>query len=155
VAAPPPVLINGAQILTSEISAIPNVVFTCAPIDLSTPVVASRRSSSRSCRRRARLTTRCANDSATGRFRLKYYLVLAHDRRLVQIHTRAGDLWRKRFVSEGALELDDPARDWPLPERKQSYSASQIEIETVAASGEAYSRFVTMFWGLEADSARS
>ena len=34
--------------------------------------------------------------------------MLAQDRRLVQIHSRAGDLWRERFGSEGAIELDDP-----------------------------------------------
>jgi Uma2 family endonuclease len=39
---------------------------------------------------------------------LKHHLVLAQDRRLVQVHSRAGDLWRERFVSEGAIELDDP-----------------------------------------------
>ena len=39
---------------------------------------------------------------------LKHYLVLAQDRRLVQIHSRAGDLWRERFVSEGPVELEDP-----------------------------------------------
>ena len=25
-----------------------------------------------------------------------------------QVHSRAGDLWRERFVSSGAIELDDP-----------------------------------------------
>ena len=39
---------------------------------------------------------------------LKHYLVLAQDRRLVQIHSRAGDLWRERFVSAGTIDLDDP-----------------------------------------------
>jgi Uma2 family endonuclease len=39
---------------------------------------------------------------------LKHYLVLAQDRRLAQIHSRAGDLWRERIVSEGAIEPDDP-----------------------------------------------
>ena len=34
--------------------------------------------------------------------------MIAQDRRLVQIHRRAGDLWRERFASEGAIELDDP-----------------------------------------------
>jgi hypothetical protein len=34
--------------------------------------------------------------------------VLAQDRRLVQIHTRAGDLWRERSVSEGGIELEGP-----------------------------------------------
>jgi Uma2 family endonuclease len=33
-------LVSGAQILTDEISAIPDLVVTCAPVDLSTPVVA-------------------------------------------------------------------------------------------------------------------
>jgi Uma2 family endonuclease len=28
---------------------------------------------------------------------LKHYLVLAQDRCLVQVHSRAGDLWRERF----------------------------------------------------------
>ncbi len=40
---------------------------------------------------------------------LKHYLVVAQDRRVVQVHCRAGDLWRERFVTEGAIELDDPA----------------------------------------------
>jgi Putative restriction endonuclease len=34
------VLVDGPQILTDEISAIPDVIVTCAPMDLSTPVVA-------------------------------------------------------------------------------------------------------------------
>jgi hypothetical protein len=40
----PPV--DGPQILTDEISAIPDVVVTSAPINLSTPWLPSRRSSS-------------------------------------------------------------------------------------------------------------
>ena len=39
---------------------------------------------------------------------LRHYLVPAQDRCLVQIHSRAGDLWRERFVSAGTIELDDP-----------------------------------------------
>jgi hypothetical protein len=39
---------------------------------------------------------------------LKHYLVVAQDRRVVQVHSRAGELWRERFVTEGAIELDDP-----------------------------------------------
>jgi hypothetical protein len=27
---------------------------------------------------------------------------------VVQLHSRAGDLWRERFISAGAIELDDP-----------------------------------------------
>ncbi len=33
------VLVDGPQILTDEISAIPDVVVTCAPLDLTTPVI--------------------------------------------------------------------------------------------------------------------
>ena len=39
---------------------------------------------------------------------LRHYLVLSLDERAVQVHSRAGDLWRERFVSSGALALDDP-----------------------------------------------
>jgi hypothetical protein len=39
---------------------------------------------------------------------LKHYLVVAQDRRVVLVHSRAGELWRERFVTEGSLELDDP-----------------------------------------------
>jgi hypothetical protein len=97
------------QILTDEISAIPDVVVTYAPIDLSTPAVAeptivvevlSPSSEADDTLRKWFSYRKIAS--------LKHYLVLAQDRRLVQIHSRAGELWRERFVSEGAIELDDP-----------------------------------------------
>jgi Uma2 family endonuclease len=103
------VLIDGAQILTDEISAIPDVVVTCAPVDLSTPAVAeptiivevmSPSSEADDTLRKWFSYRKIAS--------LKHYLVIAQDRRIVQIHSRAGDLWRERFVSEGAIELDDP-----------------------------------------------
>jgi Uma2 family endonuclease len=103
------VLIGGPQILTDEISAIPDVVVTCAPIDLSTPVVAEP-----TIIVEVMSPSSEADDTLRKWFSyreipsLKHYLVLAQDRRLVQIHTRAGDLWRERFVSERVLELDDP-----------------------------------------------
>ena len=34
------VLVDGAQILTDDISAIPDAIVTCAPLDLTTPVIA-------------------------------------------------------------------------------------------------------------------
>ena len=102
-------LIDGPQILTDEISAIPDVVVTCAPIDLSTPVIAEpviivevMSPSSE------------ADDAGRKWFSyrkipsLKHYLVLSQDERAVQVHSRAGDLWRERFVSAGTIELDDP-----------------------------------------------
>lgn len=103
------VLIDGAQILTDEISAIPDVVVTCTSIDLSTPVVAEPTiivevispSSEADDTLRKWLAYR-------GIASLKHYVVLSQDRRLVQIHSRARELWHERFVSEGAIELDDP-----------------------------------------------
>ena len=103
------VLVDGPQILTDEISAIPDVVVTCAPIDLTTPVVAEPVII-------VEVMSPASEADDTGRKWLSYqkipslrhYLVLAQDRCLVQIHSRAGDLWRERFVSAGAIELDDP-----------------------------------------------
>jgi Uma2 family endonuclease len=103
------VLVDGPQILTDEISAIPDVVVTCAPIDLSTPVVAEP-----TIIVEVMSPSSEADDTLRKWFSyrqipsLKHYLVLAQDRRLVQTHSRAGDLWRERFVSEGAVEPDDP-----------------------------------------------
>jgi Uma2 family endonuclease len=103
------VLLDGPQILTDEISAIPDVVVTCAPIDLSTPVIAeptiiveiiSPSSEADDTLRKWFAYRRIAS--------LKHYLVLAQDRRVIQIHSRAGELWHERFVSEGRVELDDP-----------------------------------------------
>lgn len=104
------VLVDGPQILTDEISAIPDVIVTCAGIDLSSPVVAEPTiivevmspSSEADDTLRKWLSYRKITS-------LKHYLVLSQDRRLVQIHSRAGELWRERFASEGAIELDDPA----------------------------------------------
>jgi Uma2 family endonuclease len=103
------VLVDGPQILTDEISAIPDVVVTCAPIDLSTPAVAEP-----TIIVEVMSPSSEADDTLRKWFSyrkipsLKHYLVLAQDRRLVQIHSRAGDLWRERFVSEGPVELEDP-----------------------------------------------
>ena len=103
------VLVDGPQILTDEISAIPDVVVTCAPLDLSTPAVAEP-----TVIVEVMSPSSEADDTLRKWFSyreitsLKHYLVLAQDRRLVQIHSRAGDLWRERFVSESVIELDDP-----------------------------------------------
>jgi Uma2 family endonuclease len=97
------------RFLTDEISAIPDVVVTCAPIDLSTPVLAEP-----TIIVEVMSPSSEADDTLRKWFgyrkiaSLKHYLVLAQDRRVVQIHSRAGDLWRERFVSEVAIELDDP-----------------------------------------------
>jgi len=103
-------LVDVAQILTDEISAIPDVVVTCAPIDHSTSVIAepviivevmSPGSEADDAGRKWLAYRKIPS--------LRHYLVLAQDRHLVHVHSRAGDIWRERFVSEAAFELDDPS----------------------------------------------
>jgi Uma2 family endonuclease len=102
-------LVDGAQILTDDISAIPDVVVTCAPIDLETPVIAEPVII-------IEVMSPSSVDDDTGRkwlsYRkiasLKHYIVLAQDQRLVHVHSRAGDLWRERFIGTGSLSLEDP-----------------------------------------------
>ena len=103
-------LVDGPQILTDEISAIPDDVVTCTALDLSTPVIAEPVII-------VEVMSPGSEADDTGRkwlaYRkipsLRHYLVLAQDRRLVHIHSRAGDIWRECFVSEAAVQLDDPS----------------------------------------------
>jgi Uma2 family endonuclease len=102
-------LVDGPQILTDEISAIPDVVVTCAALDLTTPVIAEPVII-------VEVISPSSEQNDTGlrwlAYRtipsLRHYLVLSQDQRLVQIHSRAGDIWRERFLSAGAVELDEP-----------------------------------------------
>lgn len=102
-------MVDGAQILTEEISAIPDVVVTCSPIDHSTPVIALPVIIVEVISPSSEL-----NDTGLRwlAYRnvpsLKHYLVLSQDQRLVHVHSRAGDIWRERFLSAGVLELDEP-----------------------------------------------
>jgi Uma2 family endonuclease len=102
-------LVDGPQILTDEISAIPNVVVTCSAIDLSSPVIAEPE-----IILEVMSPSSEADDSGRKWFSwrkipsLMHYLVLSQDERVVQVHSRAGDLWRERFISAGAIELDGP-----------------------------------------------
>jgi Uma2 family endonuclease len=102
-------LVDGAQILTEELSAIPDVVVTCTAIDLTTPVIAEPAIIVEV------LSPASEGDDTLRKWfgyrkiaSLQHYLVISQDRRLVQIHSRTGDLWRERFVSEGAIDLSDP-----------------------------------------------
>jgi Uma2 family endonuclease len=121
------VFIDGVQILNDEISAIPDAVVSCAPLDLSTPVVAEPTII-------VEVMSPWSEVDDTQRkwfsYRkipsLQHYLVVAQDRREVLIHSRAGELWRERFVSEGAIELDDP----PLSiELAALYLATDLEAQ--------------------------
>jgi Uma2 family endonuclease len=102
-------LVDGPQILTDEISAIPDVVVTCAPLDLSTPVIAEPLIIVEVMSPSSELNDTGLRWLAYRQIpSLRHYLVLSQDQRLIHIHSRAGDIWRERFVSAGALELDDP-----------------------------------------------
>jgi Uma2 family endonuclease len=102
-------LIDGPQVLTGEISAIPDVVVTCRPIDPTMPVIPEPVII-------VELMSPSSEADHAGRkwfsYRripsLKHYLVLSQDERAVQLHSRAGDLWRECFVSAGAIELGAP-----------------------------------------------
>jgi Uma2 family endonuclease len=102
-------LVDGPQILTHEISAIPDVVVTCAPLDLTSPVIAEPVII-------VEVMSPSSEQNDTGlrwlAYRnipsLRHYLVLSQDQRLVHVHSRAGDIWRERFLGAGALELDEP-----------------------------------------------
>jgi Uma2 family endonuclease len=102
--------VDGAQVVTDEISAIPDVVVTCAPLDHSRPAIAeptiivevmSPKSEADDTGRKWQAYQKIPS--------LRHYILLSQDQRLVNVHSRAGDLWRERFVSAGAVELDDPS----------------------------------------------
>ena len=103
------VLVDGPQILTEDISAIPDVVVTCAPLDLTTPVIAAPAiivevmSPSTACDDHG-LKWLSYRKIAS----LRHYIIVAQDQRLVHLHSRAGDIWRERFVTAGSITLDDP-----------------------------------------------
>jgi Uma2 family endonuclease len=102
-------LVDGPQILTDDILAIPDVVVTCAPLDLTTPVIAE-----------PVIIVEVMSPSSAGddhglkwlSYRkivsLNHYIIVAQHQRLVHVHSRAGDIWRERFLSTGMLELDAP-----------------------------------------------
>jgi Uma2 family endonuclease len=101
--------VDGAQIVTDEISAIPDVVVTCAPLNHATSVVAeptivvevmSPKSEADDTGRKWQAYQKIAS--------LRHYILLSQDQRLVNVHSRAGDLWRERFLDAGVVELDDP-----------------------------------------------
>lgn len=117
------VLVDGPQILTDEISAITDVV-TWTELDLSTPVVASP-----AIIVEVMSPHGAADDTHRKWFAyrkipsLPHYLVISQDQRVVQVHSRAGDLWRERIVSEGTLALDDPSIDLEIG---RIYEATEV-----------------------------
>ena len=101
--------VDGAHIVTDEISAIPHVVVTCAPLDHSSPAIAeptiivevmSPKSEADDTGRKWQAYQKISS--------LRHYILLSQDQRLANVHSRAGDLWRERFLSAGIVDLDDP-----------------------------------------------
>jgi Uma2 family endonuclease len=100
----------GHRILTDEISAIPDVVVTCAPIDLSTPVVAEPKIIAEV------MSPSSEEDDGVRKWfayrkipSLQHYIVLSQKKRELVVHSRAGELWHERFATAGdPIELDDP-----------------------------------------------
>jgi Uma2 family endonuclease len=101
--------IDVPQIRTDDISAIPDVVVTSEPLDLSSPAIAA-----------PSIIVEVMSPSTAGddhglkwvSYRkiasLNHYLIVAQHERLVHVHSRAGDVWHERFISSGRLTLDDP-----------------------------------------------
>jgi Uma2 family endonuclease len=116
--------VGGPQILTDEISAIPDVVVTCSPIDHATPVIAEPVIIVEVISPSSELNDTGLRWLAYRRIpSLKHYIVLSQDQRLVHVHSRAGDIWRERFVSAGVLDLEDP----PVhPELDDLYRATDL-----------------------------
>jgi Uma2 family endonuclease len=99
----------GPQIVTDDISAIPDVVATCAPLDHSSPAIAQPTIIVEVMPPRGEADDTGRKWQAYQKIgSLRHYILLSQDQRLVNVHSRAGDLWRERFLDAGVLELDDP-----------------------------------------------
>jgi Uma2 family endonuclease len=103
------VMVDGPQILTDEISAIPDVVVTRAPLDLTTPVITEPVIIVEVMSPSSELNDTGLKWLAYRNIpSLRHFIVFSQNQRLAHVHSRAGDIWRERFLSAGALELDDP-----------------------------------------------
>jgi Uma2 family endonuclease len=85
------------------------VVVTCSPIDHATPVIAEPIII-------VEVMSPSSEQNDTGlrwlAYRnipsLRHYIVLSQNQRLVHVHSRAGDIWRERFLNAGVLEIGEP-----------------------------------------------
>lgn len=101
--------VDGAQIVTDEISAIPDVVVTYAPLDHSSSAIAEPTIIVEVMSPRSEVDDTGRKWQAYQTIpSLKHYILLSQDQRLVNVHSRAGDVWRERFLGAGLLKLDDP-----------------------------------------------
>jgi len=103
------VLVDGPQIRTEEISAIPDLVVTCSPLDFSTPVIAEPAIIIEVMSPSSEADDHGLKMLAYRRIpSLRHDLVVAQHEPLIVVHSRAGDLWHERFVAEGSIALEGP-----------------------------------------------
>lgn len=99
---------DGIEIRAHGVSAIPDVVVSCEPPDLSTPVEATPVLIVEIVSPTTALRDRVQKWEAYRRIpSLRHYLMVEQDRRLVELHTRKGDLlFEERFIETGEVPLD-------------------------------------------------
>ncbi|MFO1037468.1 MAG: Uma2 family endonuclease [Geminicoccaceae bacterium] len=99
--------VDGPQVRTADVSAIPDVVVACGEIDMRQGIVDEPKLivevSSRSTERDdtgVKWRAYCLMPS------LQHYLVVDQERRLVQLHTRVEPYsWREEVVQDGGIEV--------------------------------------------------
>lgn len=101
-------IVDGPEVKSVGLSAIPDVVVTCSPVDLEVgridePVLIVEVTSPSSERddTERKWQRYCLIES------LKHYMVVASESRFVILHTRAGPFeWAERVVQDGGIVLD-------------------------------------------------
>jgi Uma2 family endonuclease len=99
---------DGIEIRASGVSAIPDVVVSCGPPDLSTPVEPEPVVIVEIVSPPTALRDRVEKWAAYRRIpSLRHYVLVEQERRLVELHTRKGDfVFEERFIEAGLVTLD-------------------------------------------------
>ena len=99
---------DGIEIRAHGVSAIPDVLVSCAPPDLSTPVEAAPVLIVEIVSPTTALRDRVQKWEAYRRIpSLRHYLMVEQERRLVELHTRKSALvFEERFIETGEVPLD-------------------------------------------------
>ena len=99
---------DGIEIRAHGISAIPDVVVSCEPPDLATPVESAPVLIVEIVSPSTVLRDRVQKWEAYRRIpSLRHYILVEQDRRLVELHTRRGDIvFEERFIEAGEVPLE-------------------------------------------------
>lgn len=99
---------DGIEIRAHGVSVIPDVVVSCEPPDLSTPVETAPVLIVEIVSPTTALRDRVQKWEAYRRIpSLRHYLMVEQDRRLVELHTRKGDIvFEERFIETGEVPID-------------------------------------------------